>query len=384
MTAVPLTRVEMDEREYAAVRRVLESGWITLGPETAAFEAAFAAAVRARHAVAVSSGTAALHLALLAVGVEPGDEVITVSYSFIATVDAVRMAGARPVLVDIDGRTGNIDASIVDAAISPRTRAILCVHQTGMPCDVSALSRIARARGLRLVEDAACAAGSEVLWDGNWERIGRPHGDAACFSFHPRKVLTTGDGGMVTTNSDGLNERLRLLRMHGMTIPAHDRHVASCVSRESYAIQGFNYRMTDIQAAIGRVQVSRLDDILTRRRALAERYHEWLRTVPGVTTPYDPTWARSNWQSYLVRLDDDIDRTAVAQRLLDVGIATRPGVMCAHREPAYPPHTWRLGSASLTESERLQDHGLILPLFPQMTEADQRAVVDALSAACAR
>ena len=199
------------------------SGWVTQGPEVAAFEREFAAYVGAPHACAVSNCTTALHLALLAVGVGPGDEVVTVSHSFIATANAIRYCGATPVFVDIEPETFNIDPALDRAgAIATATRAILCVHQLGMPCDLAAHRRAsADGRGLPVVEDAACAVGSEIRWDGRWERIGRPHGDVACFSFHPRKLLTTGDGGMITTADAEWDARFRLWRQHGMSVPGH-------------------------------------------------------------------------------------------------------------------------------------------------------------------
>src|SRR5262245_27331038 len=191
MSQIPVAKPVLDEQEVEAVRRVILSGWVTQGPEVAAFEQEFADYVGARHACAVSNCTTALHLALKAVGVGPGDEVVTVSHSFIATANAVHYCGATPVLVDIEPAGFNMAPDAIAAAVTPRTKAILCVHQLGMPCDLSRILPIARAHGIPLIEDAACAIGSEILWDGRWERIGRPHGDIACFSFHPRKVVTT-------------------------------------------------------------------------------------------------------------------------------------------------------------------------------------------------
>lgn len=384
MTPIPLARPQLDHREAEAVRAVLATGWITQGPEVAAFEQAFAAAVGAAHACAVSSCTAALHLALVALGIGPGDEVITPSHSFIATANCLRYVGAVPVLVEVEAATGNLDPAAVAAALGPRTRALLVVHQLGMPCDLGRLLPLAAAAGLPVIEDAACAIGSEIERDGRWQRLGRPHGVVACFSFHPRKVLSTGDGGMLTTADPELDQSFRRLRQHGMTVSDRQRHAAATVVVESYDRLGFNYRMTDIQAAVGRVQLSRLDAIVAERRQLAQRYHRLLAGLPGVTVPTEPAWARSNWQSYQVRLSEAVDQRAVMQALLDHGIASRRGVMCAHREPAYrdQPELWR-HPGPLTVGEALQDHGLILPLFPGLSHDDQDRVVATLAAALA-
>jgi perosamine synthetase len=368
----------MDEQEAAAARRAILSGWVTQGPEVVAFEREFADAVGAPHACAVSSCTTALHIALVALGVGAGDEVITVSHSFIATANAIRYCGALPVFVDIDLATLNIDPGLVEAAIGPRTKAVLAVHQIGMPCDLRALTAIAARHGLPLVEDAACAIGSEIEWEGVWQRIGRPHGDIACFSFHPRKLLSTGDGGMLTTANAELDRTFRLLRQHGMSVPDAVRHSSTQVIFEAYPVTGYNYRMTDIQAAIGREQLKRLPAILGRRRELAARYETRLRSIDELVVPREPQGARSNWQSYAIRIGAWIDQRTFMQRMLDAGIATRRGVMNVHREPAYPAGTWRAGS-SLSRSEEAQDTTVILPLFHQLTEEDQDRVVDTIA-----
>lgn len=376
---IPIARPSLGEEEAEAAREAILSGWITQGPQVASFEQEFAGYVGSPFACAVSSCTTALHLALLAFGVGGGDEVVTVSHSYIATSNAIRYCGAQPIFVDIDPCTYNMDPTRLEAAITPRTKAILVVHQMGMPCDLQAILAIANRHHLPVVEDAACAIGSEIRPGGAWERIGRPRGAVACFSFHPRKVLTTGDGGMLTTNDPALDRQFRLLRQHAMSLSDTQRHTADTVVFEEYPCLGYNYRLTDIQAAIGRVQLRKLPEMLNRRIEVAERYTGALRHIEGLTPPSVPDDARPNYQSYPVRVDSrfPLGRNELMQALLDQGISTRRGIMNAHQEPAYS----ELGPQHLPESERARDMTLLLPLFSSISDEEVERVLDALNCA---
>lgn len=376
---IPLIKPALGEAEAEAARRAILSGWVTQGPEVAAFEAEFAAYVGSSFACAVSNCTTALHLALLTVGVGPGDEVVTVSHTYIATANAVRYCGAEPVFTDIEPDGFNIDPLLLEDRISERTRAILCVHQAGMPCDMAAILGVARRHNLPVIEDAACAIGSEINMGGVWEKIGKPHGDIACFSFHPRKVITTGDGGMITTANERWDARFRNLRQHGMSVPDTVRHGARQVIFEDYPNLGYNYRMTDIQAAVGREQLKRLDTIVEGRRRIAKQYESELGSIEGLRLPSEPAWARSNWQSYCVTLPEHCDQRDVMQTLLNDCVVSRRGIMCCHREA---PYCGAVGARSLKRSERAQDRAIILPLFGQMTEDEVRHVSASLKDAC--
>jgi perosamine synthetase len=374
---IPIAMPLLDETEADAARAAVLSGWVSQGPQVAAFEREFAALVNAPFACAVSNCTTALHLALTAINLEPGDEVITASHSFIATANCIKYCGATPIFVDIDPETYNIDPARVAEAITPRTRAILAIHQMGMPCDLSALVALAKRHDLMLIEDAACAAGSEIRIGQQWDRIGKPHGDIGCFSFHPRKVITTGEGGMLTTSHSEFDGKFKLLRQHGMSVPDTVRHGSAQVIFEDYVIVGYNYRMTDIQAAVGRQQLKKLPDIIARRRAIASRYAELLGNIEGLRLPFEPDWARSNWQSYCVRLPDGVNQKDVMQKLLDQGITTRRGIMCSHREAPYSGGGKR---HDLMQSEMAQDHSVLLPIYAQMNEDDLVRVAEALRA----
>lgn len=374
---LPLSRPSISEKEIEAVVECLRSGWLTSGPRVAAFEARFAETVGAAHAVALSSGTAGLHLALLAIGVGPGDEVITTPMTWAATANMIVAAGATPVFVDIDPGTLNIDPLAVARAVTSRTRAIVPVHFAGQPVDLDALRTIATRHRLALVEDAAHALGTV--------HRGRPVGGgstAAVFSFHPIKAITTGEGGMLTTDDAALAERVRLLRFHGIARDAWSRYGKPAVADYEVVELGFKYNMTDMQAALGLVQLGRLEEFLTARARVATWYAEALANLPGVEmlsrVPYP---ARHAWHLLVIRLqpgDAAADRDTLMQELSarNIGVGLHFKALHLHRfyrERAAQP------AAELPHATRASRSIFSLPLFPAMTPDDVHDVVDALT-----
>jgi dTDP-4-amino-4,6-dideoxygalactose transaminase len=356
--------------EAEAVAEVIASGWVAQGPRVARFEEAFAAAQQASHAVAVSNCTTALHLALKVAGIGSRDDVVVPSLSFIATANAVTYVGARPVFADVEADTGNVSVRTLAAALTPATRAVIVVDQGGMPVDLVPIRALCDGLGITVIEDAACAAGSTYR--------GRPVGagaELAAWSFHPRKILTTGEGGMLTTHNTEWADRARKLREHAMSVSANDRHASVLAPAEEYEEIGFNYRMTDMQAAVGLVQLGRLGEAVSRRRAIAAAYRKALAGVEGLRFSEDPLYGTSNFQSFWFEVMPDfaLGREELLERLAHDGISARRGIMAAHRQPAYAGRN--TGRADLSVTERLTDHTVILPVYHQLTLDEQARVI---------
>ncbi len=379
MEMIPITKPCLSSDEADAVKEVILSGWVAQGPRVKEFEESFAAYVGAPYACAVSNCTTALHLSLLAAGVKPGDAVITVSHSFITTTNVIRYCQAEPLFVDIDPDTYNISAEALSACLNENRdksiSAIIVVHQIGMPCDLKNILPLARQHNIPVIEDAACAAGSSVSFDDgrSWERIGRPHGDIACFSFHPRKLLTCGEGGMVTTRNARIDARIRLLRHQGMSVSDLKRHDARKIVIEEYPVIGYNYRMTDMQAAMGIVQLGKLSEMVARRRQIAALYKEALSGVSWLRLPVEPCWCQTNWQSFAIRLLEGAPkaRDDFMQYLLDAGVATRPGIMNAHEEAPYSREGLKLPC-----SEAARQSVVLIPMYSLLTDEEIQKVIE--------
>jgi dTDP-4-amino-4,6-dideoxygalactose transaminase len=367
---IPIAKPYMTQEEAQAAYDTVLSGWITQGPRVAELEEKFAAYTGAKYAVAVSNCTTGLHLAMIVSGIGPGDEVICPSMSYIATANSITYVGATPVFAEVNPENYNLDPIDTEKRINAATKAILLVHQIGMPVDIDAFKSLAEKYNLLLIEDAACAAGS--AYKGN--KIGY-HSDLVCFSFHPRKVISTGDGGMITTNNEAYYHRLKLLRQHGMSVNDRVRHESSKVIFEDHLEIGYNYRMTDIQAAVGIKQLEKLDWIVEERRKIALRYHKEFANIDFIRLPIEKDGYFSNYQSYSIYLKENapISRNDLMQKMLDSGISTRRGIMTTHRETAYKKINHEI---SLPYSEDLADRSIVIPLYVPMQEEEIQFVIN--------
>ena len=367
---IPIAKPYLTKKEAKAAYDTILTGWITQGPRVAEFEQKFAAYTDAKHAVAVSNCTTALHLAMIVSGISAGDEVICPSMSYIATANAIKYVGANPVFAEIDPLNYNLDIQDTAKKITDKTKAILLVHQIGMPADIDAFKELAAKHGLKLIEDAACAAGSSY----KGSKIGS-HSELVCFSFHPRKVISTGDGGMITTSNESYYNRLKLLRQHGMSVNDRARHESSKIIFEDHLEVGYNYRLTDIQASVGLQQLEKLDWIIAKRKKIASRYHKAFKAIKCIQLPKEQKGYSSNYQSYSIYLKDDcpVSRNDFMQKMLDAGISTRRGIMTTHRETAYKEE---YAGLSLPVSEKASDRSIILPLYIPMKEEDIQKVID--------
>lgn len=391
---IPFARPDIGEEEIAAVAHAMRSGWVTTGPETKAFEQEFAAYLQsgaaashapsgdsaegALHAIAVNSATAGLHLALEALGIGPGDEVIAPTLTFTATVEVVRYLGADPVLVDVDPVTLNIDPVRIEAAITPRTKAILPVHYGGLACEMDAIFAIARQHGLHVVEDAAHALPTTH----RGQQVGLLPSSAAVFSFYANKTMTTGEGGMVVTRDAALAARMKVMRLHGINRDAFDRFTSRTPAwYYEIVAPGFKYNMTDMAGALGRVQLKRLHAFLQRRQQLAARYLHALRDLPLVLPADAPAGDLHAWHLFVLRLSDaaTITRDEVIQRLSDAGISTSVHYVPLHRQP-YWRDRYQLRPEQFPVADMAYQRMFSIPLFTAMSDADQQRIIAALHA----
>lgn len=363
------------EEEWLAAKEPLLSGWITQGPKVGEFEKAFAARHKVTHALAVTSCTTGLHLALAALDIKSGDEVIVPAFTWVATANVVLYCGAKPVLVDVDPRTYNIDIDKIAAKITDKTKAIIIVHLFGRCVDMDALKAVIPDH-VKIVEDAACASGAD--WKG---QPAGSLGDVAAFSFHPRKSITTGEGGMVTTNDDVLAERMNQMRNHGATLSEEQRHHGPQPYRlPDFNLLGFNYRMTDVQGAIGLVQLQKLDTFIDEREKWATYYNENLSDLEWLELPSTPGNSRHGWQAYVTRVNPDkapMPRNAIMEVLQDKGIATRPGTHAVHMLNYYQD-LFGFKPEVFPGAQNCNDNTMAIPLHNRMSAEDYEYVVNAL------
>jgi perosamine synthetase len=367
-----ITEPYFDGEEIRLVQEALESKWVTQGPKTAEFERLFSERHQLQYALATTSCTAALHLSTMALQLQPGDEVIVPAFTWVTSAHAAEYIGAKAVFADVDLSTFNLDPAAVEAAITPRTRAIVVVHLFGRAAPMGEIMAIARKHDLAVIEDAACAVGT--TYEG--KSIGAI-GDFGCFSFHPRKVITTGEGGMVTTNRSDLADRVKALRNHGSTGLAFGADPSKPYTMSTFDMLGFNLRLSDIQAAVGIAQMAKLDRLLAERRRLALRYSELLSGVDEIISPADDPG--HTYQSYVTRLTvNDCDRrNAIMERLASLEIQTRPGTHAVHRL-GYYVNKYGLRPEQFPNACQAEDTSITLPIFPGMTDEQQCLVVDSI------
>ena len=372
--SIPISLPSMGQEEWQALKEPVFSGWITQGPKVKQFETLFAERHNVKHALAVSNCTTALHLALVALGITEGDEVLVPAFTWVSTANAVMYCNATPVFVDIDPVTFNIDPGEILKKVTSRTKAIIPVHLFGLCADIDAIKRIAPQ--LKIVEDGACAAGAAIS--------GRPAGslgDIGCFSFHPRKSVTTGEGGMLTTNDDQLAEKLNMLRNHGASVSEEQRHHGpKPYILPEFDIVGYNYRMTDLQGALGVVQIGKLDSFIEERNHWAKFYNQKLSRIKWLRTPQYPEIFRHGWQSYVLFVNEElapVKRNDLMEYLQQKGISTRPGTHAVHMLGFYKNH-FKLNPKDFPGAYAANEYSMAIPLHNRMTEEDFEYVVDAL------
>ena len=374
---IPFARPDIGEEEINAVSHAMRSGWVTTGPETRAFEQEFADFIGGDvQAIAVNSATAGLHLALEAIGIGPGDEVIAPTLTFTATTEVIRYLGADPVLVDCDPVTLNIDVTKIEAAITPKTKAIMPVHYGGLACDMQAIFAIAKKHNLRVIEDAAHAL--PTTYQG--QMVGQLQSDAAVFSFYANKTMTTGEGGMVITKDADLAARMKIMRLHGISRDAFDRFTSKTPAwYYEIVAPGFKYNMTDMAGALGRVQLKRLPAFLARRQQLAQRYLEALQPLPLILPADAPAGDVHSWHLFVLRLNEHttLTRDDVIQQLSDAGIGTSVHYVPLHRQP-YWRDRYQLTPEMFPEADKAYQRMFSIPLFTAMSDDDQERIIQAL------
>lgn len=361
---IPIAKPYLTTDEAQSAYDTILTGWVTQGPGVEEFEKKFCEYTGAKYAAAISNCTTALHLAMIIAGIGKDDEVICPSMSYIATANCIKYVGAKPVFAETDPDNYNIDINHVKKLITDKTKAVIIVHQIGMPSDIDEFKKLCDEHNLKLIEDAACAAGSSY----KGKKIGS-HSELVCFSFHPRKVITTGEGGMITTSNPDYIERIKLLRHHGMSVNDRKRHESGKLLFEDHLELGYNYRMTDIQASIGIRQLEKLDWIINERRNVAMRYIEELKDIDCIKLPIEKEGYYSNYQSFSIYLKKNcpVGRNELMQKLLDAGISTRRGVTTSHRETAYKSEYNKL---QLPVSEDAADNSIMIPLYIPMRDED--------------